>query len=115
MTLLPHRHAALFVKARLALPKLACVAGEPSGDLLAAPVLSALHGLPGMSEINVYGIGGPLMQAEGLRSDWPMETLSVRGYVEAIKQHCYLLVGGRADLKERIFDLLALAPKGRGP
>ncbi len=86
MTLLPHRHAALFVKARLALPKLACVAGEPSGDLLAAPVLSALHGLPGMSEINVYGIGGPLMQAEGLRSDWPMETLSVRGYVEAIKQ-----------------------------
>ena len=26
------------------------------------------------------------MQAEGMRSDWPMETLSVRGYVEAIKQ-----------------------------
>jgi lipid-A-disaccharide synthase len=26
------------------------------------------------------------MQEQGLRSDWPMETLSVRGYVEAIKQ-----------------------------
>ena len=26
------------------------------------------------------------MQAQGMRSDWPMETLSVRGYVEAIKQ-----------------------------
>lgn len=66
--------------------KLACVAGEPSGDLLAAPVLSALRQIPDTSNLEVYGIGGPRMQAEGLRSDWPMETLSVRGYVEAIKQ-----------------------------
>ncbi|WP_231971273.1 lipid-A-disaccharide synthase [Polynucleobacter necessarius] len=68
------------------MPKLACVAGEPSGDLLAAPVLSALNQSPNMSGLEVYGIGGPRMQAEGMRSDWPMETLSVRGYVEAIKQ-----------------------------
>jgi lipid-A-disaccharide synthase len=68
------------------LPKLACVAGEPSGDLLAAPVLSALNQIPGMAGLEIYGIGGPRMQAEGMRSDWPMETLSVRGYVEAIKQ-----------------------------
>jgi len=66
--------------------KLACVAGEPSGDLLAVPVLSALKQIPDTSQLEVYGIGGPRMQAEGLRSDWPMETLSVRGYVEAIKQ-----------------------------
>ena len=39
-----------------------------------------------MSGLDVYGIGGPRMQAEGMRSDWPMETLSVRGYVEAIRQ-----------------------------
>lgn len=68
------------------MPKLACVAGEPSGDLLAAPVLSALKQIPDTANLEVYGIGGPRMQAEGLRSDWPMETLSVRGYVEAIKQ-----------------------------
>jgi lipid-A-disaccharide synthase len=68
------------------LPKLACVAGEPSGDLLAAPVLNALNQIPDMSGLEAYGIGGPRMQAEGFRSDWPMETLSVRGYVEAIKQ-----------------------------
>ena len=68
------------------MPKLACVAGEPSGDLLAAPVLSMLHQISDTSGIEVYGIGGPRMQSEGLRSDWPMETLSVRGYVEAIKQ-----------------------------
>jgi lipid-A-disaccharide synthase len=68
------------------LPKLACVAGEPSGDLLAAPVLSALNQIPDMAGLEIYGIGGPRMQAQGMRSDWPMETLSVRGYVEAIKQ-----------------------------
>ena len=68
------------------MPKLACVAGEPSGDLLAAPVLSALKQIPDTSNLEVYGIGGLRMQAEGLRSDWPMEALSVRGYVEAIKQ-----------------------------
>ncbi|WP_162784944.1 lipid-A-disaccharide synthase [Polynucleobacter necessarius] len=70
----------------ITLPKLACVAGEPSGDLLARPVLSALHQIPDMAGLEVYGIGGPRMQAEGMRSDWPIETLSVRGYVEAIKQ-----------------------------
>ena len=85
MTLLPPRRAALFDRVDR-VSKLACVAGEPSGDLLAAPVLSALKQIPDTSNLEVYGIGGPRMQAEGLRSDWPMETLSVRGYVEAIKQ-----------------------------
>ena len=85
MTLLPLLRAASFDNG-LTLPKLACVAGEPSGDLLAAPVLSALNQIPDMTGLEVYGIGGPRMQAEGMRSDWPMETLSVRGYVEAIKQ-----------------------------
>jgi len=68
------------------LPKLACVAGEPSGDLLAAPVLHALNQMPEMARLSAYGIGGPLMQAEGFDSRWPMETLSVRGYVEALTQ-----------------------------
>ena len=85
MTLLLPPRAVLFDRAGL-VAKLACVAGEPSGDLLAAPALSALKQIPDTSNLEVYGIGGPRMQAEGLRSDWPMETLSVRGYVEAIKQ-----------------------------
>ena len=86
MILLPPQRAALFDSDWLVLPKLACVAGEPSGDLLAAPVLSTLNQMPDVAGLEVYGIGGPRMQAEGLRSDWPMETLSVRGYVEAIRQ-----------------------------
>lgn len=68
------------------MPKLACVAGEPSGDLLAAPVLHALNQIPEMAGLSAYGVGGPLMQAEGFDSRWPMETLSVRGYVEALTQ-----------------------------
>ena len=39
-----------------------------------------------MVGLDVYGIGGKAMQAEGFRSLWPMETLSVRGYVEALRQ-----------------------------
>jgi len=85
MTSSPPLHAASFGNGTT-LPKLACVAGEPSGDLLAAPALSALSQIPDMANLEVYGIGGPRMQAEGMLSDWPMETLSVRGYVEAIKQ-----------------------------
>jgi lipid-A-disaccharide synthase len=85
MTLLPPLRAALFDRVDR-VSKLACVAGEPSGDLLAAPVLSALKQIPDTSKLEAYGIGGPRMQEQGLRSDWPMETLSVRGYVEAIKQ-----------------------------
>ncbi len=34
----------------------------------------------------MFGIGGPAMQAEGFISRWAMETLSVRGYVEALAQ-----------------------------
>jgi len=86
MILLPPQRAASSDSDWLVLPKLACVAGEPSGDLLAAPVLSALNQMTDMVGLEVYGIGGPRMQAEGLCSYWPMETLSVRGYVEAIRQ-----------------------------
>jgi lipid-A-disaccharide synthase len=85
MTLLRPQRAASFDNGN-ALPKLACVAGEPSGDLLAAPVLSALNQIPDMAGLEIYGIGGPRMQAQGMYSNWPMETLSVRGYVEAMKQ-----------------------------
>ena len=85
MILLRPQRAASFDNGNT-LPKLACVAGEPSGDLLAAPALSALNQIPDMAGLEVYGIGGPRMQEQGMRSDWPMETLSVRGYVEAIKQ-----------------------------
>lgn len=63
--------------------RIAMVAGEASGDQLAGPLVAALaERLPGAT---FFGIGGPRMQAAGLDSWFPMETLSVRGYAEAAR------------------------------
>jgi lipid-A-disaccharide synthase len=68
----------------VAAPRLALAAGEPSGDLLAASLLAGLRErLPEATQY--YGIGGPRMQAQGFAAHWPMEKLSVRGYVEALR------------------------------
>jgi lipid-A-disaccharide synthase len=62
------------------------VAGEPSGDLLAANVLHGMKTHSNFQNVNFQGIGGPRMMAEGFDSHWDINQLSVRGYVEAIKQ-----------------------------
>ena len=62
--------------------RLFVIAGEPSGDLLGAALLRGLAELePG---IEVAGIGGPGMAAEGLESLFPMEVLSVMGLTEVL-------------------------------
>lgn len=63
--------------------RLGLVAGEPSGDLIAAKVLTGLtEACPGIS---ASGIGGPQLQAAGLNIWEPMNALSVFGYVDALK------------------------------
>ena len=75
------------------------VAGETSGDQIAAPLVKELKArLPGASFV---GIGGPRMQAEGFVSWYPMETLSVRGYVEAARSIPRIL-GIRRELAARL-------------
>ena len=49
------------------------------------------------------GIGGPRMQQSGFSSWWPMEKLSVRGYVEVLK-HYREIVGIRRQLKTRLLE-----------
>jgi lipid-A-disaccharide synthase len=64
-------------------PRVAIVAGEASGDLLGAALIRALKARwPG---IEFYGIAGPKMIGEGARTLYPMEKLSVRGYVEVLR------------------------------
>lgn len=63
--------------------RIAMVAGEASGDQLAAPLVAALRAR--LPQATFMGIGGPRMQAEGFESWFPMETLSVRGYAEAAR------------------------------
>ena len=62
---------------------IAIVAGEASGDLLGAALVRALRAR--WPDLAFYGIGGPKMIAEGVDSRYPMEKLSVRGYVEVLK------------------------------
>ncbi|MET0321486.1 MAG: lipid-A-disaccharide synthase [Duganella sp.] len=67
---------------------LALVAGEPSGDLLAARLLSGLRPqLPADTSLRLHGIGGPHMIAQGFESDWPMDKLTVRGLLAVIPRY----------------------------
>jgi lipid-A-disaccharide synthase len=63
-------------------PAIAIVAGEVSGDILGSLLIRAVR-QAGIAA-DFFGIAGPRMQAQGARSLYPMETLSVRGYVEAL-------------------------------
>ena len=58
------------------------IAGEPSGDLLGAAVISALRELrPGLA---LGGIGGEALAGQGLQSLFPMSDLSVMGLAEVL-------------------------------
>jgi lipid-A-disaccharide synthase len=68
--------------------RLFLIAGEPSGDALGAALMAGLKALaPGLS---FDGIGGPLMEAEGLTSRFPMEELSVMGLAEILPKYRHL-------------------------
>lgn len=61
------------------------VAGEASGDLLAAHLIGALKAR--RPELAFAGIGGPKMAGQGFVSHFPMDKLSVRGYAEALRHY----------------------------
>jgi lipid-A-disaccharide synthase len=64
---------------------LALVAGEPSGDVLAARLLSGLR--PHLPEARFHGIGGEHMMAQGFESHYPMDKLTVRGLLAVIPRY----------------------------
>ena len=65
--------------------RLAMVAGEASGDLLAGLLLGGLR--QRWPVLQVAGIGGPKMAAHGFDAWWPHDKLAVRGYVEVLRHY----------------------------
>ncbi len=65
--------------------RIAMVAGESSGDLLASHLICALR--QHLPDAEFFGIGGPKMEAEGFDVRWPSELLAVHGYVDALKRY----------------------------
>ncbi|MDH2326212.1 lipid-A-disaccharide synthase [Cereibacter sp. SYSU M97828] len=61
------------------------IAGEPSGDRLGAALMAGLR--QSLPDVSFQGVGGPLMQAEGLESIFPMEELSVMGIAEVLPKY----------------------------
>ncbi len=84
--------------------RLYLIAGEASGDALGAALLAGLRSL--RPDLQVQGIGGPLMQAEGLNSLFPMDELSVMGLAEVLPKYAHL----KRRIREAAADVLAAAP-----
>jgi lipid-A-disaccharide synthase len=82
-----------------AAPRFACVAGEASGDLLAGLLLGGLRAR--WPDLRAFGIGGPMMAAQGFNAWWPHDKLAVRGYVEVLR-HYREIVGIRKQLAQRL-------------
>jgi lipid-A-disaccharide synthase len=67
--------------------KLFLIAGEPSGDRLGAALMA---GLKSLAPVDFAGLAGPMMQAEGMTSLFPMEELSVMGIAEVLPKYLHL-------------------------
>lgn len=80
-------------------PIISMVAGETSGDMLAARLLSGLR--PRLADSLMHGIGGPRMAEQGFVNDWPMDKLSVRGLFEVL-MHYREISGIRKNLKQQL-------------
>ena len=63
----------------------AMVAGEVSGDMLAARLLAGLR--PHLPNARFHGIGGPRMIEQGFVSSLPIDKLTVRGLFEVIPRY----------------------------
>jgi len=81
--------------------RLGMVAGEASGDLLAASVLDGLSARA--DALDARGIGGPQMRQRGFEAWWTIDALSVNGYIEVLREYPRLK-RMRDSLRERLIE-----------
>jgi lipid-A-disaccharide synthase len=81
--------------------KVALVAGETSGDLLAGLLLDGLKAR--WPDLRSFGIGGAQMRERGFDAWWPSDKLAVRGYVEVLR-HYREIVDIRRQLRVRLLQ-----------
>ena len=81
-------------------PKVAMVAGEVSGDLLAGLLLGGLRAR--WPTLTSAGIGGPNMQRQGFEAWWPHTKLAVHGFSWELLRRYREIVGIRKQLRERL-------------
>lgn len=86
-------------------PLVYIIAGEASGDALGAGLIRALRDETG-GRIDVAGVGGDRMAAEGLRSLFPISEMAVMGIFEILPRAPKLL--GR--ISETVADIRARRP-----
>ncbi len=81
-------------------PRVAMVAGEASGDLLAGLLLDGLQAH--WPEVAGHGIGGPQMARRGFTAWWPSERLAVHGYSWEVLRRLREILGIRKQLRARL-------------
>lgn len=81
-------------------PRIAMVAGEASGDLLAGLLLDGLHQRwPGLQ---AQGIGGARMVQRGFTPWWPSDKLAVHGYSLELLRRLREILSIRKNLRSRL-------------
>lgn len=81
-------------------PRIAMVAGEASGDLLASLLLDGLR--QRWPDATSMGIGGDKMQQRGFDAWWQSERLAVHGYSWEVLARVAELLGIRKKLRQRL-------------
>ncbi len=84
--------------------KVFVIAGEASGDALGSALMAGLRSL--QPDIEFSGVGGPLMQAEGLTSLFAMDELSIMGLAEVLPKYFHL----KRRIRETTAAIAAEAP-----
>lgn len=80
------------------------IAGEVSGDKLGGALMEGLRAL--VPDVTFMGVGGPLMEAQGLKSRFDMAELSLMGLAEILPKYVHL----KRRIRETAEAVIAEAP-----